>query len=59
MIYFMSSDHAHNWHIIEERELPDDRRVTLPDQPRVTFKVERCSWCGERREYRDSGRYDP
>jgi hypothetical protein len=46
----MGNDHVHNWHLVEVRELPDD--------PDATFKVERCSWCGERREYRDSGHYD-
>jgi hypothetical protein len=47
----MSNDHVHDWHLIEARDQPDD--------PDVIFKVERCSWCGERREYRDTGRYDP
>jgi hypothetical protein len=47
----MSNDHVHDWHLIEARDLPDD--------PDVTFKVERCWWCGERREYRDTGHYDP
>jgi GMP synthase-like glutamine amidotransferase len=46
----MGNDHVHNWHLDEVRELPDD--------PDATFKVERCSWCGERREYRNSGHYD-
>lgn len=49
----MSSDHVHNWFVIAKRALPDD-----PGHPHVTFKVEECSWCGERREYRDSGNYD-
>lgn len=49
----MSNDHVHNWHLIEERDLPDD-----PD-PDFTVKVERCSWCRERREYRDTCNYDP
>lgn len=49
----MSSDHVHNWFVIETRALPDE-----PPDSDVTFKVERCSWCGEHREYRDSGSYD-
>lgn len=47
----MSSDHVHNWYLIRSPEVPDDEETT-------PLSVERCSWCGERREYRDSGIYD-
>ena len=50
----MANDHVHNWHIVKQRKPLDD-----PDPySLVTDKVEQCSWCGERREYRDSGHYD-
>jgi hypothetical protein len=50
----MGNDQVHNWHLIESRRLDDD------DDPYslARFNVERCSWCGERREYRDSGPSD-
>lgn len=46
----MSNDHVHNWHLIKTQDLPDD--------PNLTLKIEQCAWCGERREYRDTGHYD-
>jgi hypothetical protein len=47
----MGNDHVHIWHLVDERKIPDD-----PDPDSlVRSKVERCSRCGERREYRDSG----